>query len=239
MSDNVDQAKLNEAKELFISIAAHKLLTPLTLIKWNLELLNKDESMQVSSKEKLKDITESVQKLDRFSNILLKIVQIKADSGSLAATEKKSFKIDVDRAIEKGLIDLKELKFEKHSSIVNPIDLTINEDELAFIINNLAENSMLYNTAEKKLILKTGIEDGNVVLVFEDDGIGIPEKERVFIGDAFFRTSNSQKLSVKGFGLSLYLIKLMLENNGGSLQIKESELEKGSVFEVKIPLANN
>ena len=238
MNENVDQTKLKEAKELFISIAAHKLLTPLTLIKWNLELLSKDEALSLGSKDKLKDISESIQKLDTFSNILLRIVQVQADENSSIATTRRSIEVNVSKALDKAVSSQKDLKLEKDISAVDgqTILLPISEDELAYIFNALFDNAVSYNVAQKTVQLKAVIVNGDLVLSFKDDGIGILANEKDLVGEAFFRTTNSQKLSVKGFGLSLYLIKLMLKNAGGYLQIVQSELEQGSVFEIKIPL---
>src|SRR3990167_10620487 len=96
---------MNDAKELFISIAAHKLLTPLTLIKWNLELLKKDNQMSEVSKDKLKDIELSVQKLDKFSNILMKITQLKADEAN--PSQRKLYKVEIEKIITQVVKDLK------------------------------------------------------------------------------------------------------------------------------------
>lgn len=234
MGQNIEYEKLKEAKELFISITSHKLLTPVTLMKWNLELLKKDESLSESAKEKVKDIDVSVQKLDKFSNILLKIVQAKADS----TVTNKVNEINVFALLEKISQQHKESNIKINNNLSSPLSVYINELELEYVIESLIDNADLYNTSDKNIEVNINVDDKNLILNIKDDGIGIPENEIPLIGEAFFRTSNSQKLSVKGFGLSLYLVSIVLKNAGGKFEVKSSELNKGSEFEITLPLVS-
>ena len=121
---------MNDAKELFISIAAHKLLTPLTLIKWNLELLKKDNQMSEVSKDKLKDIELSVQKLDKFSNILMKITQLKADEAN--PSQRKLYKVEIEKIITQVVKDLKAEQI-CHINLIKKIEFHIVKKHMLFI----------------------------------------------------------------------------------------------------------
>jgi K+-sensing histidine kinase KdpD len=229
--------KISQAKELFISITAHKLLTPLTLIKWNLELLKKDARLSEASKQKINDIDESVQKLDCFSNILMKIVQTKADGSNDSNKVNKLYKINIQKVIdnvkkELSLNDI--LRVETNLNLNTEKDLSLEEKELQYILSAVLENAALYNQNKPDLKIEVLEEAERIVFIVTDNGIGIPVDEQPLIGDAFYRSSNSQKLSVKGFGLSIYTCKLMLENIKGSLEIKSDGENLGSKCKVKI-----
>jgi len=229
--------KLSQAKELFISITAHKLLTPLTLIKWNLELLKKDSSLSESAKQKLNDVDESVQKLDRFSNILMKIVQAKADQSENLNKVNKLYKVNIQKVIDdvKKELNLNDsLNVKSNLNLSMEKDLLLEEKELQYIFLSILDNAVSYSQNKPNLSLEVLEDGGKTVFTITDNGIGILPDEQAMIGDAFYRSSNSQKLSVKGFGLSIYTCKLILESINGSLEIESAGENLGSKCKVKI-----
>lgn len=229
--------KTTQAKELFISIAAHKLLTPLTLIKWNIELLKKEAGLSESAKQKVNDIEESVLKLDVFSNILMKIVQLKSDESDLAQKTNKVYKVNIHKVIEDIKKELKLediLKVESSLDLNTERDLLIEEKEFHYILSTLIENAVLYNQNKPEINLQIEADNNHLNLVITDNGIGFSTEEQSLIGSAFYRSTNSQQLTVKGFGLSIYICKLILENIQGNLTIESLGENQGSKCKVKI-----
>jgi two-component system phosphate regulon sensor histidine kinase PhoR len=69
----------------------------------------------------------------------------------------------------------------------------------------------------------------------KDTGIGIPEKDKVRIFQKFFRAENAILNATEGSGLGLYLVKSYVEGWGGTVEF-ESELGKGALFTIKLPI---
>jgi two-component system phosphate regulon sensor histidine kinase PhoR len=103
------------------------------------------------------------------------------------------------------------------------------------IMLNLIANGIKYNTKDGKVIV-TFSSDGTVIKIsVKDTGIGIPEKDKVRIFQKFFRAENAILNATEGSGLGLYLVKSYVEGWGGTVEF-ESELGKGALFTIKLPI---
>lgn len=98
---------------------------------------------------------------------------------------------------------------------------------LRSIVYNLLGNAIKYRNPEKDLeiLLSTKREDHYVILTVQDNGIGISKEDQRGI----FEKSARFNRTIEGTGMGLYIIKRMMENNGGKIEV-ESDLGKGSKF---------
>jgi two-component system phosphate regulon sensor histidine kinase PhoR len=112
-------------------------------------------------------------------------------------------------------------------------------DRLVQLLLNLTDNAIKYTTVkehgEKKVWIRTRIEEESAVIQVEDTGIGIPKeaKERVF--SRFFRVDKARSRSMGGTGLGLAIVRFIAEKHNGKV-IMESEFGKGTTFTVKLPI---
>ncbi|NIO68988.1 MAG: hypothetical protein GTN71_08115, partial [Anaerolineae bacterium] len=110
------------------------------------------------------------------------------------------------------------------------------EDRLTDILLNLLDNAVKYSPAGTEVTVQARPDEGQMVVSVTDCGIGIPEKERLKIFDKFHRVDNRDAKDAYGYGLGLYMVRLLVEAQGGEIWV-ESTAGEGSRFSFSIPLA--
>lgn len=116
-----------------------------------------------------------------------------------------------------------------HRVTVDPVHLTN-------VIYNLLENAVKYCETEPQIEIITRNERQGIWIEIEDNGIGIKKENIPFIFDKFYRVPTGNIHNVKGFGLGLYYVKLIMETHHGKVQLK-SQVGKGSKFSLFLPNA--
>jgi two-component system, OmpR family, phosphate regulon sensor histidine kinase PhoR len=229
------QKFLNETQKDFVNNFTHEFKTPLAVIKIAAEVL---QQPNITDKpEKLKDyaaiIDEQTTHLQAQTQRLLAIAY--TDSNALPI-EKERFDINVllQNAIKDvyPLIEQKNAVIETSFAVVNNF---IFADKYYMLLTfiNLIENAIKY-AAAPKIFITTYTEGNDCCIAIKDNGIGISEENQKKIFHRFFRVTEGDLHTVKGFGLGLNFVKKVIDAHGGKIEVK-SGLEKGSTFIVKIP----
>ena len=105
--------------------------------------------------------------------------------------------------------------------------------KVALIVENLVSNALKYRSKRVKVAI-SGEQD--VTIVVSDDGTGIPEGEQGAVYGRFIQLSNAQGTLVRGLGLGLYCVKMLVETMGGQIGLM-SKVGLGTTFTVQIPVA--
>lgn len=108
-------------------------------------------------------------------------------------------------------------------------------DRMAEVVMNLLDNADKYSPPGKEILVDLSADDSGVTVSVRDFGAGIPEGdfERVF--EKFYRADNSDSQSVYGYGLGLYVCRLLAEAQGGYIWA-ENHPQGGAIFSLKLPL---
>jgi signal transduction histidine kinase len=87
------------------------------------------------------------------------------------------------------------------------------------VLENLVANALKYAPGESPIVIGAAVEGEWVVVWVDDEGMGIPEDERVLVTEPFHRAWNVRESRIAGTGLGLYICRRLVEGHGGRLTI--------------------
>lgn len=112
--------------------------------------------------------------------------------------------------------------------------LTADPVHLGNVVHNLLDNASKYTPESPRIRVTTRIDNGTLSLAITDNGIGMHQDDCRRAFDKYFRVSTGNVHDVKGFGLGLSYVKLMVEAHGGAVTI-HSRPGEGTRVEVTFP----
>ena len=115
-------------------------------------------------------------------------------------------------------------------------DLTITHDAkwTGEALVNILDNSIKYSPEHTAVTIRVTALVRNVLIEIEDEGIGIRKEDFTKIYQRFYRGSMAKNMSEEGAGVGLYLSRMILERQGGTISAKR-RTGKGTVFKVTLP----
>jgi two-component system, OmpR family, sensor kinase len=210
----------------FVADASHELRTPLTSILANLELLADD--LDGERGEAASSALRSSQRMRRLVGDLLLLAR--ADANRQQPREPTDVsRVLVEVAAELGPVaDGHRLTVDADEAVVAGA-----RDELYRMTLNLVENAIRHTPEGTRIRATVGSEHGDVVLVVQDDGPGVPPELRDHIFERFVRGSGDRGSSS---GLGLSIVRAVAEAHGGSVELEDTR--RGARFVVRLPAAH-
>lgn len=229
--------ELDNMRKDFVSLASHQLRTPLSSIRWFLEMLLSGDFGKLDKKQKdviQKTYDSSLRMID-LVNSLLNVSRI--ESGRIAVNPTPVQLTDICKEIVESLSPLFKQKKHKVSFKCGKDIPTIKLDErlIRESIANLVSNSIKYTPEGGKIEIELKKKKTNVEISVKDNGIGIPKDEHKRVFSKFYRSESAVMTETEGSGLGLYIAKSVVESSGGKMWF-ESELDKGSTFYISLPI---
>ncbi|EKD62447.1 MAG: multi-sensor signal transduction histidine kinase [uncultured bacterium] len=234
--DITRNAEIDRMKTEFLSLASHQLRTPLSAMKWFLEMLLDGDAglLNKEQKEFVTNVDESNNRMIDLVNDLLNITRIESDR--IIIDPKPT---NLSKLIEDVLVELKpKFQANKQKIIVscnpNLAEINIDANLIRAVYLNLLSNAIKYTPAGGEITVIVSNKGNEVVSQISDSGLGIPKDEQNKVFSRFFRAKNIIKKVVDGTGLGLYLAKAIVDSSGGKMSFK-SEEDKGTTFWFSIP----
>jgi PAS domain S-box-containing protein len=223
----------------FLSIASHELKTPLTALKLQAQMQQRNLSkgnLEAFRPEGLKRALDSeVRQINQLNRLIDDMLDISRINTGKLTIERERFDLCelAQEVIERFAAQFKASACDLSIECCDPVVGNWDRFRIEQVIANLLTNALKYGSGKPVHI--SAVRDGDMAkLTVKDHGMGIaPEDlERVF--QRFERAVPSA--SISGLGLGLFIARQIVEMHGGRLSA-ESEVGKGSAFIVELPIA--
>ncbi|MGD8189471.1 sensor histidine kinase [Brevibacillus ginsengisoli] len=224
--------RLDQMRRDFVSNVSHEIGTPLTSITGFTKALKQKQMNEESRQRYLTIIEEESERLSRLSQNLLQLSHLQHENSTLNI---KMYRLD--EQLRRIVIALephwgaKEIEIDLH---LKPLTVQGDEDQLSQVWINLLSNSIKFTPVGGKIRIEAIMKDNQIIVFFADNGIGIPEEERVDIFKPFHKVDKARNSSVKGNGLGLSIVKQIIDMHHGDIQAT-GEPGNGAKFEVSLP----
>jgi PAS domain S-box-containing protein len=237
LHDVTQEREIAQMKSDFVSFATHQLRTPLSGIKWMLELAMQETDVPEAATSYMKDALGASQRLIQLVNDLLDISRL--ESGRMKASPQLVDLVELTRTV---LDDLKRQMDEKGHRLSMEtsgiLEVFADPQLLRQVVLNLASNAIKYSPSGGDISVSLTRERGVVRWQIQDTGIGIPKESQRHLFEKFYRADNVASLETDGTGLGLYLVRLIVEQIGGHVGC-ESEEGHGATFYFTVPGARS
>jgi two-component system phosphate regulon sensor histidine kinase PhoR len=232
----IKQKRLSEVITDFINNMTHELKTPIATISLSSEMIMRLET------------NHDLEKAKKYAGIIFK------ENKRLETQVERVLNISTldteNTTLNKKLLDFHELLDEVKDTFDfnqlanggkilienNASIFTIQADPIHItnVVYNLLDNAVKYSTTKPLISITTKNERNYLVIEIKDNGIGIRKEDLKMIFDKFYRVSTGNIHDIKGFGLGLFYVKLIINEHNGSIDVK-SKLGEGSTFTIKLP----
>lgn len=224
------------AKSEFLARMSHELRTPLNAVIGFSDLLSTTPLTDRQQKY-LSSVLVSAASLSRIINDILDFSVMEADSLSMEYIP-VSVRDLVDQSASQVSLDVRRKALEFDSQIAEDVPETILSDpvRLKQILVNLLTNAVKF-TDSGFVRLRVSVEDEarTLLCTVSDSGIGIEQSKQDLVFDSFSQADGSNTRVYGGSGLGLAIARGLTERMGGTISV-ESQIRKGSVFSVRLPL---
>ena len=222
----------------FTADASHELRAPVSLIRTTAEVAiqNRDRPAE----EYFQALEEILEESERTSQVVDSLMLLaRADSGkeTLECVAVDACSV-VRGAAEQGEKLARHHGLEFTASLPGgPVTIQADGDALRRVLLILIDNAVKY-TPEGSIKITLETNNGFATVSVSDTGIGIAKPDLTHIFDRFWRADKARSREQGGAGLGLAIAKWIVDMHGGSIDV-ESELGKGSIFHLRVPLDHN
>ncbi|HEY6714541.1 MAG TPA: ATP-binding protein [Rubrobacter sp.] len=234
--DITEHRSLEKAKTGFVSDLSHELRTPLTTIQSAVGLLERardrldpleHRALELADQE-LKRIRGMVEELMTLAQMDSWKYQLEVGPANMSTV--------VQTAIESVEAKAQRFGIEIYFGDAGAHRCICDVQKLYQVFLNLLDNAIKYSDSGARVDVEIEEDDSTLTVRIRDTGVGIPKEDLNQLFERFYRVDKDRSRATGGSGLGLAISKQIVEMHGGTISV-ESEIDVGSVFEVRLPKA--
>ncbi len=228
----IENARLFQQSDL-ISEFVHELRTPLSSLSTATYLLLRPEMSQEQRDQIVNNIHKETMRLNSLASSFLDLARL--ESGRVQFRKTRFSVADLfyeckDALSSKAIENNIQVRVEPPEGM--PL-LDADRDKMKQVLLNLLSNAVKYNRPNGTVMLRSELEEKEIVLIVQDTGLGIPEEALPHLFEKFFRVREHESRAA-GTGLGLSICKQIIHGHGGRIEVK-SKLSVGTVFSIFLP----
>lgn len=221
----------------FINNMTHEFKTPISTVALASEAIDRQDILDqpVALHRYNRMIQEENRRMHGQVEKILQIAQLERGDFQLNLTQ-----VDFHQ-LATGVAETFALQIEKSGGVLN-LDLSAEQYHvqgdrlhLTNVLSNLIDNAIKYSTGAPAIKLTTRNSGPNIFVDVSDQGQGIPRSEQHLVFDKYYRCPTGNRHDVKGFGLGLSFVRLLVDAHGGSVGL-DSTVGQGTRVTLNLPL---
>jgi signal transduction histidine kinase len=212
----------------FMMAVTHELKTPISVVKLNLETLQKYNLDPEKQNRLLRTTLDEITRLNSLTSNILVSSQLEGDRYTSTKDE-----LDLGDLLKDCLRDFRSRFPDRKFNELIEDEAEVRGDPflLQMLINNLIENAIKYSGRETPVTAVLRKKGRQTELQIIDEGPGIPDTERKKIFNKFYRVGNEETRRAQGTGLGLYLCRKIARDHNADITVT-NEIPRGSKFVV-------
>ena len=222
MADDIE--KMLDAKRQLLLAISHELRSPITRARVSTELLENSKAKQA--------ISTDLKEMETMIAELLESERLNTRHQTLNKTP-----VAINQLVQEVIAEyFPGQKPIQQLSIEDPY-LLLDAPRIKLLLKNLLENAFRHSANDvPKVTISTELKESQLLIEVTDNGPGIAAEHLSHLTEPFYRIDPSRQRKTGGFGLGLYLCRMIVEAHGGQLNIR-SQLGKGTIICVQLSLA--
>lgn len=232
--DITEHVKLDNMRKEFVADVSHELKTPITSIMGYADTLLEGEYDDATKTKFLNVIASEARRMAKLVTDLLALSRYDTNKNKIEKTE-----FDLGDLVKKCQEKLQIEIDKKHHKVENLVTANVplvyaDKSGIERVVLNILSNSIKYTKENGNIKIYVGFVYNDAYIKIIDNGIGIPEEDLNRIFERFYRVDKARSRELGGTGLGLSIAKEILNQNGGSIDIK-SEVGKGTEVVIRVP----
>ncbi|WP_372639199.1 sensor histidine kinase [Fodinibius sp.] len=223
-----------EREKRFTSDAAHELMTPLSSMRSDAEIMLRKPRSKEEYQETIQRMLTETRRMSEMVHLLLQLSRVE----SVHRLEAERINISqITEAVTAGYQQKARAKDIAMKVDITPeLQIRAHGAYIEEVINNLLENALKYTPEGGRVDLQVQRSSGKAVIHLSDTGIGFDQETKRHLFERFYRADQREVQQCPGSGLGLPLVKAIVELYEGKIRAYSDGQGEGSTFVVELPL---
>ncbi|UXP33075.1 HAMP domain-containing histidine kinase [Reichenbachiella agarivorans] len=228
------QRRLSEIQKDFVNNMTHEFKTPIATMRIAADVLRSPEI--TDDPKRLSTYTEIINKeIDRLQGQVERVLQMSSIKQEQIQLNKEWIEIDliIHDLVQRSALSNPNVSISVDTGMPR---LFVDQLHMSNVFDNLIDNAIKYSDKEPMVEISWSQHGRKRIEInFKDHGKGIDPKHQSLIFDKFYRVPTGNRHDVKGFGLGLYYVKMVVAAHGGKINVV-SQLNEGTTISIILPM---